>query len=266
MVTIYADYGDEPKDEFLPLPENLGCYLYGLEMDGFSDDISFFANLLPDRGRILELGCGTGRIAGSLADQRRPVVGVDISLAMLQAARQKQHPHCSYLGMDMTRVAFTTRFDHIIIGYNTLNLLCAKESIVACLRGCGKHLLPGGTLLLQLFLPARDFITNNKKIFQFQIFDRPGGGQVIKEILKHYSPSTKTVHVEERYRIRPMTRAKANEDYRTTYPIGGFSAAEWYALLEEANFTPSEVYGGYDGEPFYGETSPMLLGAFSFLK
>jgi SAM-dependent methyltransferase len=265
VVTIYADYGDEPEDDFLPLPEHLSCSFYALEMDGFTDDIHVFNSLLPPEGRILELGCGTGRIAGALAGDRRPVTGIDLSPVMVQLALQKQHPHCDYLCMDMTRLAFQAGFDHIIIGYNTLNLLCSKASIVSCLRECGRHLHPGGTLLLQLFLPAKDFIAR-KKSFQFQIFDRPGGGKIIKEIIKRYSGSTKAVHVSERFRVRPTAHTAENEDYQTSYSIAGYSVTEWFSLLGETGFTPSTLYGDYSGETFCGETTSMLLGSFTSSK
>ncbi len=42
MVTIYQDYSDEPKDIFLPLPEELACQFYALEMDNFTADIDFY--------------------------------------------------------------------------------------------------------------------------------------------------------------------------------------------------------------------------------
>lgn len=41
------------------------------------------------RGRIVELGCGGGTIAGLLADASYDVVGIDASAAMLRLARQR---------------------------------------------------------------------------------------------------------------------------------------------------------------------------------
>ncbi len=85
--------------------------------------------------------------------------------------------------MDMVTPAFSIRFDAILIAYNTLNLLGSEEKILACLQGCKNSLRPQGKLLVQLFIPTEDFI-QQKKTFQFQMFDRPGGGKIIKEILQ----------------------------------------------------------------------------------
>lgn len=227
-------------------------------------DIRFFDTLLPDTGRILELGCGTGRISGALAGDRRPLTGIDISPHMVQRATQKKHPYCTYVCMDMTRIALQTRYDHIVIAYNTLNLLCSKTAILACLQGCRKHLRPGGTLLLQLFLPTRDFIAR-KKSFQFQLFDRPGGGKIIREVLKRYAGSTRYVHISERFRVRPMVPDGKNEDYQTSYCIAAYSAAGWLTILQKAGFTPAKLYSDYCGKPFRWGTSSLLLGSFSSL-
>lgn len=266
MVTIYSDYGEEPKDTFLPLPEHLGCDLYSLEMDGFRDDIELFSTMMPEQGSVLELGCGTGRIARALASKHRPVTGIDIAPEMLKAARRKEAPHCHYISMDMTRMGFTNQFDIILIGYNTLNLLRDKQTITSCLTGCRKYLHPKGLLLLQLYLPTKEIINNNRKTFQFQMFDHPGGGRVIKEILKKFCPHTQTIQVEERYRIRPMTRAKENEDYQTTYTIAGFPVSEWWSIFKKVGFKPTEIYGDYNYHPLNDGESTILLGSFSHSK
>lgn len=255
MVTIYEDYADEPEDIFLPLPETLACELYALEMDSFADDINFFEPLLPRRGTFLEMGCGTGRIARRLAGKKKTdrfVIGMDISMPMLQLARQRRHPHegsVRYLCMDMVKPAFATLFDVILIPYNTLNLLLTADKITACLNGCRELLLPGGTLLVQLFIPTDDFI-ERKKTFQFQMFDRPEGGKIIKEIIKQYDPQSQSVRIEERFRVRPMQAGLAKEDWHSIYTVAGLSADQWLYFFQKTGFTPTAMYGDYYGSRY----------------
>lgn len=263
MVTIYPDYGDEPRDVFLALPENLEAEFYTIETDDFVADIDFFDQLLEPEGQVLELGCGPGRIAARLAKSNRPFTGIDISLPMLQRAVQKRHIHCRYTCMNMVKLSFTTRFHNILIACNTLNLLSSPKDITACLRGCRRHLHPRGTLLAQIFIPTKKFIGDAKKTFQFQMFDRPGGGKIIKEIIKHYIPLTKSICVEERFRVRPMRPGSVNEDYRSTYTIAGFSASEWLAIFRAAGFTLTAAFGDYHGRPFDDAASSLLLASFS---
>lgn len=268
MVTIYQDYDDEPEDIFQPLPEKLACFFYALEMDGYTADIDFFNLLLPKQGAILELGCGTGRIARRLAESDGPdrlVLGIDNSLPMLQLAVQANHSHTNklyYIGMDMTRLAFLIDFAAILIPYNTLNLLGSEEKILQCLNCCRNLLQPGGKLLVQLFVPSKEFI-RQQKTFQFQIFDHPDGGKVIKEIRKHHTPLTQSVQIEERFRVRPMQAGKTNEDWHKIYTIAGFSADQWLALFKKTGFTKLGISGDYSGVAYDEATSSTLLATFT---
>ncbi len=259
MVTIYRDYDDEPKDVFLPLPEELACSLYALEMETFSEDLVFFERMLPPGGAILEMGCGTGRVARHLAKEQRPIIGADISPSMLRLATEHRRPHCTYICMDMLCPAFSKPFDAIIIAYNTLNLLTTENRILRCLTGFREILHPQGKILLQLFIPTEDFLTNKHTTFQFQMFDRPGGGRIIKEILKRYQPESQTVQLEERYRIRPMQEGLKNKDYHAISSIAGFNLPKWLAIFSEAGFTPVHMWGNYLGDPYDPALSSCCL-------
>lgn len=262
MPTIYQDYDDEPEDIFRPLPEKLSSQFYALEMDDFTADIRFYESALSKTGSILEMGCGTGRLADCLASKHHPTIGIDISMSMLQKARTRNNPHCSYLCMDMTRPSFTGRFDTIVIPYNTLNVLKTSERISACIAGCRNCLKPGGNLLVQLFIPTDTFIHDKQKTFQFQMFDLPEGGKLIKEIIKEYLPESETIMVEERYRIRPMQKGYNNEDYNSVYTIAACSANTWLSTFDQHGFRRQQIYGDSNGLPFSSSHSSSLFGIF----
>ena len=259
MVTIYHDYQDEPADVFLRLPEELAAGLYALEMENFSEDCVFFDKVLPEHGAVLEMGCGTGRVARYLGKMSRPVTGIDISLSMLRLAMQHQSPYCSFVCMDMLAPAFRQPFAAILSPYNTLNLLPTEEKIRRCLLGCKAHLRREGTLIVQLFIPTEDFLGKDRTTFQFQMFDRQGGGRIIKEILKKYLPDSQTVQLEERFRIRPMQAGLPNEDYHTITAIAGFPLEKWLTLFTEANFEPQHIWGNYNNATYAGSASSCCL-------
>jgi SAM-dependent methyltransferase len=249
-VKIYRDYGEEPEDCFQPLSEQLARDFYDLEMDSCTEDISFYRDLLPPHGLILELGCGSGRLSRHLATRQRSFVGIDISLPCLNRALGKGHPYTRYAAMDMAQLGFTRKFNAIVAAYNTLNLLPCRRQVSCCLESCRALLYPGGTFLAQLYCPPRDLIFSTKKSFQFQIFDRPGGGRVIKEILKQYEPRDQTVRIEERYRVRPMQPGVANEDWSRAYSVAAFDRSCWLDLFSGAGFgivehrdTPPDISG-----------------------
>lgn len=259
MVKIHRDYADEPADTFLPLPVQLACDLYRLEMDGFREDIAFYRSLLPESATILEMGCGTGRVARKIAGRDRQVTGIDISPAMLRHAGQEKPANCRFCCMDMTAPGFRRSFDTILIPYNTLNLLVEEERILNCLAGCLAALHASGKIVLQLFVPTVDFMQQGRTTFQFQLFDRPGGGRIIKEILKKPQPGGQTIEIEERFRIRPMQQGLANEDYHSIYRIAAFSLDRWLSLFARAGFAPDDIWGSYDRQPFDRTASSCCL-------
>ena len=268
MVTIYQNYDEEPEDIFQPLPEQLACTFYALEMDTYTADIDFLIPLLSQPGSILELGCGTGRIARRLAEtdsSERLVIGIDLSLPMLHLARQADRSVAQklcYLCMDMTQLAFLIKFAAVLIPYNTLNLLGSEDKIMECLYGCKSCLQPGGRFVVQLFVPGKEF-NRQQKTFQFQIFNRPEGGKLIKEIRKHFLPQTQSVQIEERFRVRPMQAEKANEDWQRIYTIAGFSADRWLTLFSQAGFTQLHIFGDCFGNCYDNTTSSTLLAVFT---
>ena len=263
MVTIYQDYDDEPEDTFRPLPDWLASTFYATEMDGFTGDLTFYAPLLSSCKSLLEMGCGTGRLTDHFADSNRLTVGIDISTPMLQIAKEKSNAHAHYLCMDMMCPAFTSSFDNIIIPYNTLNLLETERRIAKCLQGCKSCLHPEGQLLAQLYIPTDNFTNEKKKTFQFQMFDRPGGGKIIKEIIKEYVHESQSIMIEERYRVRPLQNDAPNEDYNCQYTIAGFSFDRWVSIFEKSGLKATHLYGTAEGLPFRGSSSSSLFAIFS---
>lgn len=263
MTKIYRDYDEEPEDVFLPLPEQLKCELYDLEMDAYREDTDFYDKLLPSNGTFLELGCGSGRITHRLGSTQRQMVGIDISLPMLQKAAHSNNPFCNYICMDMRQIAFDIQFDGILIPYNTLNLLTEKKEILWCLKACRQLLASKSYLFLQLHTPSAEFSAKEKKTFQFQIFDHPGGGRIIKEILRRYIPKTCQIEIEERYRIRPLGATLAREDLNTTYTISGYSADTWFSFFQESGLQATAIYEDFNGTTFDPSSSTSLIAILS---
>lgn len=260
---IYDSYEDEPEDIFLPLSETLYSDFYTLEMAEFTDDLPFFHHHLPPKGHFLELGCGIGRVGSRLTARSRNLTGIDISQAMLLKAQAQNSPYCSYVRMDMTALAFRKHFNAVIIPYNTLNLLTDEGSITSCLADCISVLADGGILLLQVFVPCHSLLAlDGKRSFQFQILDTPGEDKVVKEILRTYDNHTQTLHIEERYRIRPIGQKSRRSDFNNSMTLCARQADWWLNILKETGYIIDHLYGSYDFTPFLpGQSSCLLIAA-----
>jgi SAM-dependent methyltransferase len=238
------------------------AFFYDLELADFQDDLPFYLRHLPAGPcRLLELGCGSGRLGSALAAIGHEVTGVDLSPAMLRLAVgrcREGGPRVRYLCMDMTRFVLRTRFDAVIVPYHTLNLLADSGQVASCLRGIREHLVPGGRLLAQLHLPSADFIASeNRKRFQFRIFDRPDTTRIIKEVLREWDPAVGRLVLRETFRVRPA--AGPMEDWHYEYRLLGFDQAGWRNLFAAAGFRMEAAYGDYGLTRAGSPDSSLLL-------
>ncbi len=256
----FPDYSSEPEVCFSPLsPQRYGEF-YDVEMTNFSGDMQFYLEAVKNGMNVLEAGCGTGRLSRALASRGLRVTGIDISPEMLALAMLQRDEYTTYFCMDIRDFSIKTRFDAAIVAYNTLNLLATPSDVqrtLACIR---QHLKENGLLLLQIFIPQKDSIASGRaRTFQFQIFDTPGGGKIIKETLKSFTEGQGYIVFEERYRIRPMNKTAKNEDLAHTMNLLALSYKEWIQLIIEAGFRIVEQYGDFNFTPFSESENSMLL-------
>ncbi|HEX8262559.1 MAG TPA: class I SAM-dependent methyltransferase [Allosphingosinicella sp.] len=104
-----------------------------------------FADLLPAGGRILDIGCGTGRpIAGWLTDRGLRVTGVDSSPALIAIAR-KRFPEARWHVADMRALALPERFDGLVAWHSLFHL--SPEDQRPVFARMAAHAAPGAILM-----------------------------------------------------------------------------------------------------------------------
>lgn len=142
--TVRAFYADPwVVDHYRRATANIGLWL--------SEEIVFQRVFKPE-DRILELGCGTGRIAIGMAELGYPhLLGVDISRPMVQEARRigklLELPVYFQVG-DATALSFEDAlFDGAIFGFNGLMQIPGRESRRTALREIFRVVRPGGALV-----------------------------------------------------------------------------------------------------------------------
>jgi SAM-dependent methyltransferase len=145
---------------------NTTTYDLGLGRSGpdAGDDIPFYVELARERGsRVLELGCGTGRVTLALAGAGLRVTGLDLSAGMLREASAKL-ARCSaetqarvkLVEADMTEFRLGEAFDAVLIPARAFAFLLTVDLQRACLAQVLEHLRPGGVLSINLFDPRLD--------------------------------------------------------------------------------------------------------------
>jgi len=104
-------------------------------------------------GRVLELGCGSGRLTIPIAQKRIEIIGADLSASMLESARAKARRagvEVQFIEADMRSVELPGRFSAILIPGNSLLHLFAAEDLIKCFRNVRRHLAPNGRLIFDI--------------------------------------------------------------------------------------------------------------------
>ena len=91
---------------------------------------------LPEKGRVLDLACGTGEISIRLAEKGCEVTGIDLSEDMLSCAQQKKTGKpILFLQQDMRKLSgFEEQFDAVVICCDSLNYLKTKNDVLSTFK------------------------------------------------------------------------------------------------------------------------------------
>jgi len=120
----------------------------GQDLDG---EARFVDAMVARRARVLDAGCGPGRVGGRLALLGHVVVGVDIDPALIAVANI-EHPGATWLTRDLAELDLTSegiddRFDVIVSAGNVMTFL-DPATRVSVLERLLAHLAPSGRLVV----------------------------------------------------------------------------------------------------------------------
>ena len=109
---------------------------------------------LAGNGRALEFAIGTGRVAIPLNERGVPVVGIELSQAMIAQLRTKaDEATIPVVVGDMATTVAPGRYALVYLVFNTISNLLTQAEQVMCFRNAARHLTPGGRFVIELSVP-----------------------------------------------------------------------------------------------------------------
>jgi SAM-dependent methyltransferase len=121
---------------------------HDVECGGYGADLELWARLSTEcGGRVLELGCGTGRVALHLAARGHDVTGIEPEAALAEAARARaatQGLNLRVIEADARELALGETFELVLAPMQLMQLLGGLEGRAQALAAVRRHLAAGG--------------------------------------------------------------------------------------------------------------------------
>jgi SAM-dependent methyltransferase len=217
--------------------------VYDAESPWARDDEYFFAliNETP-RARVLDVGCGTGRLAIGLGEAGHTVTGIDPSLASLAAARAKSGAEGVRWIHGTAEPASEATFDVAIMTGHVSQFLLTEDEWVSALRALWRALVPSGRLAFNAYDPAaRVWERWTPRDSRRQVALRDGTIVLISTAVT--SRGDDTVSFSHHYRFPD------GEMLRSDSTLRFWSEQRLRQSVADAGFTIDRVHGGWRGEP-----------------
>ncbi len=253
--------------------EELYAYLYDLYVSDWPGELDFFRELasepLVQEAGLLEIGCGTGRVALRLARSGIQVTGLDLSPELLAVARQKGAglANLRWIQADMRAFELGEKYGAVIIPGHSFQFMTTREAQMDCLGCIRRHLLPGGALVLHLDQPGEEWLAGllaqTEPSWRYgSLLIHPVTGRTYRKAnYWTYDPAAQTAANHIQWDLLNECGEVVQVCQMTVMPLWVPTRREVEALLHQAGYTIEAVYGDFFKRPLEESSANMIWAA-----
>jgi SAM-dependent methyltransferase len=216
-------------------------------------ELSFYRTLRAGRGgSCVELGAGSGRLAGALGADGL-TVGLEASSAMLGLWSKMNVSLVRRVRGFAQELPFRTgSLDMVLLTYNFLHCMLDSGERQRVLRESARVLQPGGRLVMEA-CPAFAIRPEEPPVERYRYAEGGVSLKLVESISRDPDSRTITFHME--YSGSAVPRSLGRLDLTLSL----FSAGEALHDVSAEGFVINSVWGDYDLSPWCCGSSPRLL-------
>jgi len=227
---------------------------------GNEGDEEFYRAVCSGADRVLELGCGSGRLLAALADQIAELHGVDSSEAALALARRNLPASVALHQADMETFDVGGGFHRVLIPFNGIYCLPDVDSVRRTFVQVEKALAPGGLLVFDGY--AGDPIHEDESLEEG--FDEEGEIATVDARGKRWRVFECSDYQRNAQRFMVHYRYLAEDDGEeivVTIRHRYLRLEEALEALESAGLEPLVAHGDFDQRVYDGDSERMIITA-----
>lgn len=231
-------------------------YDIGNDRTMVSADLRFYLETIRPDDSVLEVGCGTGRVAIPLAERGNAVAGIDLSETMLAQFRSKlaERPLASRRvklhHMDMRDFNLEQTFGWIIFPFRVFQALTTNEERRRCLSSVRRHMDDNSRAVLTLFNPMTSILEGwgRKNILDFERTDERTGRTIrrYQDQLWH-DQERQIIAVNMRHEV--YDGARLVESLIDALELGYLYPEQCIPLFAASGLAVVDAFGAYDRRP-----------------
>ena len=223
------------------------------------DDSRFYLEKIRNtKGRVLEVGSGTGRLLAEALENGADIHGIDVSPAMLDILRAKLSP------INQNRISLQNivdfrldkKFDLIIAPFRVLMHLTEKEDQLKALNNVYDHLNKDGLFIFDVFVPAlKPLISGLENVTDFEGEYEPGNR--IKRVVST-KPDLINQIINITFRLE-WNEGGSNYTREWETPMRYFFRFELEHLIERSKFRTYTIEGDFTGSALTNDSKEFLV-------
>ena len=222
------------------------------------DSEYFLKEISSTKGKILEVGVGTGRLFLNALNRGADIYGLDISESMLNVLKKKlTKEQCNRISLqNITDFNFDFKFDLIIAPFRVIMHLLEKEEQLKAINNVYDHLNENGRFIFDTFVPDLKYLIkgfDNYTDFEGE-YEK---GKKVKRVVSSF-PDLINQIIKVKFHLEWDEDDKVkSEDW--TLPLRFFFRYELEHLIERSNFEEYKISGDYKGNVLNQESKEFIV-------
>jgi len=210
-------------------------------------DNEFFLNKVKNaKGKVLEIGVGTGRFFAEALNFGADIYGIDVSGSMIDVLKSKLeiNQYFRITKQSIVDFNFDFGFDLIIAPFRVLMHVLDKEKQLAAINNVFRHLNQGGMFIFDTFIPdLNQLIKGLENIRDFEAEYEPG--KLIRRIVSTKPDLIKQlINITFRFEWEEENSTKSDE---WNFQLRFIFRYEMEHLIERSKFSEYQIFGDYQG-------------------